>query len=196
MVAMEIAHVHNSNLLNFDDPEVVKKLSVLNKVLLDNMVEPLKNFIHTPPLGDYLNSSISVHFRGCDYLKYTPINHVANSTPQEFLRKIEHLISGKGVFVATDDISFVDIALSRGHDVAYFSDVYRKGPGRGVHIKSFLERWGFINGREQTRKGYEVCRDVYWLSKNDLYIGSNSNLMYYAKLLNPAQRQINLSQTN
>lgn len=196
LVTMEIAYVHNNNLLNFDDPEVIKKLYVLNNVLLDHLTEPVKTFINTPPLGSYSNSSISVHFRGCDYLKNTPINHAANSTPEEFLKKIEQLISGKGIFVATDDILFVNLALSMGHDVAYFPDVYRKGPGRGAHIKSFFERWGFINGRQQNRKGYEVMRDVYWLSKYNLYIGSNSNLMYYSRLLNPAQQQINLSQSN
>lgn len=191
---MELAHIHNQKMMCLDDPSVIEKLSILNRSLFSNLTESMMNFISIPPLGG--EASVSVHFRGCDYLKNTPVNHTPNATPQEFLDKIGKLVLGKGIFVATDDISFINLAMSRGLDVAYFPDVYRKGPGRGVHIKSFLERLGFINGRMQNRKAYEVMRDVYWLSKNNIYIGSNSNLMYYSKLLNPAQQQVNLSQSN
>ena len=190
---MEISYVHNKKLLDFNNPEVVNNLSQINKVLVDNLNVDVRNFIETPPLGNYLNSIVSVHFRGCDYLKNTPLGHAPNSTPSEFLNKISSLIEGQKIFVATDDISFINLLKLSGNEISYFEDVYRKGPGRGSHIKSFYERLGLINKHKQKKKGYEVLRDVYWLSKNNVYIGSNSNLMYYSKLLNPQQHQINLT---
>jgi len=193
LMSMEISYVHNQNFLDFNNPEVVNKLSLMNKVLVDNLNVDVKDFIKTPPLGDYLNNSISVHFRGCDYLINTPLNHVPNSTPQIFLDKISSLIKGCQIFVATDDISFINLMKLSSYEVSYFEDVYRKGPGRGSHFKSFYERLRLINKNKQMRKGCEVMRDVYWLSKNNVYIGSNSNLMYYSKLLNLQQHQINLS---
>jgi hypothetical protein len=190
---MEISYVHNNNLLDFNNPEVVQNLTQINKTLVDHLNEEVKTFINTPPVGDYSNASISVHFRGCDYLKNVPLGHIPNIPPSEFLNKISSLIEGQGIFVATDDVQFINLIKSLQINLSYFEDVSRKGPGRGVHIKSFYERLGLINKHKQKKKGYEVMRDVYWLSKNNVYIGSNSNLMYYSKLLNPHQHQINLT---
>jgi hypothetical protein len=191
--SLEISYVHNKGILDFNDPEVISSLSSINKIIVNNINHDLKIFINKPPLGVNSNSSISIHYRGCDYLKNTPFNHIQNSNPKDFLKKISNLIIGEGVFVATDDISFISQIKALGNNVSYFEDVYRKGPGRGAHIKSLFDKLGLTNKQNQKRKGYEVIRDVFWLSKNNLYIGSNSNLMYYSKLLNSAQHQINTS---
>ena len=190
---IEIDYVHNRSLLECNNSTVIKNLALTNKILLENMNEDLKRFVDIPPSGNYLNTSVSVHYRGCDYLKNTPRDHTKNSTPSEFLKKISELINGKKVFVATDDNSFVKLMETSGYELSFFEDVYRGRPGKGAHFKSFLENLGLINKNKQKIKGYEVIRDVHWLSKNSTYIGSNSNLMYYSKLLNPEQIQVNLS---
>jgi hypothetical protein len=192
---MDIAHVHDSNLLNFENPTVITQLSILNKILLNHLTDEVENFISNRPSGEYFDSTMSVHFRGCDYLKNTPQNHRPNLSPSEFLAKIDSLIPKEPIFIATDDISFIDLALTRERQVSYFTDVYRRGPGKGSHMKSFLQKTGLVNLRAQRRKGLEVFRDVYWLSKSDTYVGSNSNLMYYSRLLNPNQKLININPT-
>jgi len=126
-------------------------------------------------------------------LKNTPLNHAPNRTPSEFLATINYLIAEAPIFVATDDDTFIDLVLSRGLHVSHFRDVYRRGPGRGAHMKSFFQKISIINSHTQHRKGLEVLRDVHWLSKSNTYIGSNSNLMYYSRLLNPNQRLINIT---
>lgn len=191
---IDIAYVHNNNLFNFEHPSVIEQLAVINRALLDNLTDEAKNFINIQPTGEYFKSSISVHFRGCDYLKNTPSNHTPNRSPSEFLATINYFIAGAPIFVATDDDTFIDLVLSRGLHVSHFRDVYRRGPGRGVHMKSFFQKINILNSHKQYRKGLEVFRDVYWLSKSNTYIGSNSNLMYYSRLLNPNQRLINVTE--
>jgi len=191
---LDIAYVHNNNLFNFENPSVIEQLADINRDLLDNLTDEVESFINIHPTGEYFKSSISVHFRGCDYLKNTPLNHAPNRSPSEFLATISDLIAGAPIFVATDDDTFIDLVLSQGRHVSHFKDVYRRGPGRGVHMKSFFQKMSMLNSHKQFRKGLEVFRDAHWLSKSSTYIGSNSNLMYYSRLLNPKQRLINVTE--
>lgn len=84
---------------------------------------------------------------------------------------------------------------SAKYNFAYFNDVYRKGPGKGAHMRNKYDLFFQKNGISQVKKGFEVFRDCYWLSKGEYYLGSNSNLMYYSKLLNPLQVATNTSIT-
>lgn len=190
---IEIAWVHNNQLLSFNDPLVIQDLRLINNVLLSNITPQILEVINTAP--DCLNNffDICVHYRGCDYLKNVPVDHQPNLQPEEFMANIEKLIIGRKFFVATDDDKFLDLLIEKGLDPIYFKDVYRKGPGRGAHIRSRLQRLGLPSLISQNRKGVEVLRDCFWLSKSNHYIGSNSNLMYYSSLLNPNQVSNNVN---
>lgn len=190
---LEISLVHNNQLLSFNDDLVIQELRLINRELLVNMEPDLKDFINSPPSLSSPSFDISVHYRGCDYLKYTPAFHHPNLKPEVFIRYIEKFIFGHKVFVATDDDSFIGILIDKGFDIVYFKDVYRKGPGRGSHTRSWSQHFGLPGLVSQKRKGFEVFRDCFWLSKSNHYIGSNSNLMYYSSLLNPLQVSKNLS---
>ncbi len=193
---IEIDWVFNNKLLNFDDEITKNQLRDINRKLLQNLNSDLKAFLDVPPCHSEVKPAISLHFRGCDYLKNTPSLHQPNYKPNEFLDKVHSLISGNKIFIATDDDSFIKLMQKRGYEISFFLDVYRKGPGRGSHIKSFAERFGYqslTKKLQQKRKAFEVFRDCYWLSKSNTYIGSNSNLMYYSGLLNPIQKQVNLT---
>jgi hypothetical protein len=86
--------------------------------------------------------------------------------------------------------------LDAGYGIAYFKDVYRKGPGKGAHMRAFFDILPFELGVSQVQKGFEVFRGCYWLSKGNTYLGSNSNLMYYSCLLNPSLNTINISKAD
>jgi hypothetical protein len=192
--SLEISWVDNNQLLSFDDEQVVQELRLINNELLVHMSPTLKEFITIPPLN-ISNSSldISVHYRGCDYLKNTPIDHSPNLVPESFIELLDGIIRNKKIFVATDDDSFLKLLIDMGIDVIYFEDVYRKGPGRGSHIRTRWQRLGFPSRVSQKQKGFEVFRDCFWLSKSNLYIGTNSNLMFYSSLLNPSQNLLNVN---
>lgn len=190
---IEIDYIFNRGVTDFNDPDVMRKLAVINDILLGSMGKDLKCFIDNPPLGSYQNTTVSVHYRGCDYLRNVPQNHFRNYTQVKFLTKISEIVEDREMFIATDDYSMIGLMKSYGYEFSYFEDVYRGRPGVGSHFKSFFEKLGFGAPEKQKRKGFEVIRDVHWLSKNRTYIGSNSNLMYYSKLLNLDQDQINLS---
>ena len=185
METLEIAWVHNTGTLNFNDSSVIEFLRKINNDLLDNATNELINFINTKPSFFHENIDISIHYRGCDYLRNIPDNHKQNFFPVQFIKNIEYLISNKNLFVATDDKYFIKILKKSNYNLSYFKDVYRLGPGRGTHMKTMLQRVGFPSLTSPTRKALEVFRDVFWLSKSKCYIGSNSNLMYYSNLLNP-----------
>jgi len=191
---LEISWVHNNQLLSFDDAMVIRGLCSINNELLTNITPYLTEAVNTPPdlSGSFFN--VSVHYRGCDYLKNTPIDHLPNLHPEAFIARIEKFIIGQKFFVATDDDKFLSLLIEKGLTPIFFKDVYRKGPGRGSHIRSKLQRLGLPSLVSQKRKGFEVFRDCFWLSKSNHYIGSNSNLMYYSSLLNSQQITRNVNE--
>jgi hypothetical protein len=189
---LEITKVHNENLLDTTSPAVKNELRMINSDLISQLTPAVLNFINTPPIPLISNFDVSIHYRGSDYLLNTPVGHRPNLQPKEFANVIEKYIAGKYAFLATDDRSFPLLLSRLGHRFCYFKDVYRKGPGRGVHIKSIWQRLGLPALVSQNLKGRQVLRDCIWLSKSNLYIGSNSNLMFYSGLLNPNQTTINL----
>ena len=182
---IEISWVHNSNTLHFNDENVINSLREINNILLKNLTPELTEFINKKPFLFNDNLDLSIHYRGCDYLKNIPENHKQNLDPIQFIDQIKNMIDKVNIFVATDDKFFINILKSKEYNLCYFKDVYRLGPGRGTHMKTRLQRLGFPALTSQKRKALEVFRDVFWLSKSKCYIGSNSNLMYYSNLLNP-----------
>lgn len=191
---MDIAWVYNNHHLEFEEESVIEEIRAINNDLLGRMVPRFREFVIGGPEAARERYDVAVHYRGCDYLKNTPEGHVPNLTPELFVAKLKSILGvGSKVFVATDDKRFIKEFEAAGYNPVYFEDVYRKGPGIGSHHKSFLQKHGLFSPVRQERKGYEVYRDCYWLSKGGLYVGSNSNLMYYSKILNPEQGQINLS---
>lgn len=190
---LDIAWAHNNELLLFETTDVIKELRVINNELLLCITQELKDFIEPPPRLSNFSFNISVHYRGCDYLKNTPVNHQPNLQPKSFIECVHKVLHNQKMFVATDDDSFINLLIDMEFDIAYFSDVYRKGPGRGSHIRTRWQRLGLPSLTSQKRKGFEVFRDCFWLSRSNLYIGSNSNLMYYSSLLNPLQNSLNIT---
>ncbi|MEI6095537.1 MAG: hypothetical protein WCR08_08795 [Gammaproteobacteria bacterium] len=191
---LEISFAHNKRLLSFDDADVIQDIRSINQELILGLTPKLNAFIHSPPDMSYPSFDISIHYRGCDYLKNTPIDHKPNLKPDAFITRIEKLISGRKFFVATDDDTFLNCLFEKSFNPVYFKEVYRKGPGRGSHIRSRLQRLGWPSLVSQKHKGFEVFRDCFWLSKSNYYIGSNSNLMYYSKLLNSQQVSHNINE--
>jgi len=194
--SLEIDWVHNNNIYDINDDKIKSRLRNINANLLAYMRIHLSGFIKSSPDNwGQVAPNVSIHYRGCDYLKNTPKAHVGNYPPRMFLEKIQYYIESNSLFVATDDNSFIGHLSMIKKNFCYFSDVNRRPPGQGVHELSFVEKYIYQSGRSkvsQKRKACEVFRDCYWLSKCDLYIGSNSNLMYYSSLLNINQRQINI----
>jgi hypothetical protein len=189
---LEITRVHNESLLDTNRPEITQELRAINDDLISQLTPSVREFVNTPPRPFVNGFDVSIHYRGCDYLQATPIDHQPNLKPKEFLGVIEKHIAGKRVFLATDDRSFPKILSHLSYKFSYFEDVYRKGPGRGVHIKSLWQRLGLPVLVSQNLKGKQVLRDCIWLSKSNLYVGSNSNLMFYSGLLNSNQITINI----
>lgn len=190
---IEISWVHNNQEIILEDESTISALRDINAELLLSISQDLKRYISEPPAIGVDNFDFSVHYRGCDYLKNTPGDHTPNLNPVDFYKKISpYILKKNNIYVATDDNSFISLLKDNGISINYFNNVTRKGPGRGVHIKSFLDYLN-LSSKIQVSKGFEVFRDCYWLSKGSVYIGSNSNLMYYSKILNKNQKQINLS---
>jgi hypothetical protein len=190
--SLEIAKVHNENLLDTSAANNRQELRAINSDLIAQLTPSVREFVETPPTPLANAFDISIHYRGCDYLQNTPVDHRPNLSPKEFISSIEKNIAGKNAFLATDDLSFPKLLSADGHKFSYFENVYRKGPGRGVHIKSIWQQLGLPAVVSQKIKGKQVLRDCIWLSKSNLYIGSNSNLMFYSGLLNPNQTTINI----
>ena len=165
----------------------------MNEELLLSINQDLKSYISTPPAIGVDIFDISIHYRGCDYLKNTPGDHIPNLNPKDYLKKITpFLLTNHSIYVATDDNSFINLMNNSGASINYFNNVTRRGPGRSVFIKSISD-YLKLDSKIQVSKGFEVFRDCYWLSRGKQYIGSNSNLMYYSKILNKNQKQTNLS---
>lgn len=190
---LEISEIYNNNLLSFYDTSTVEELRKLNNTWLLTLTPTLRAFIDKSPGASGLKCDVSIHYRGTDYLKNTPAYHKPNLSPQEFVTSVGEWVRGRSVFVATDDITFIGLIVATGIEVVYFDDVYRRGPGLGSHVRSKWQRLGLPALYSQEKKGFEVFRDCWWLSRSDLYIGSNSNLMYYSGLLNSAQIRKNVN---
>ena len=135
----------------------------------------------------------SVHYRGGDYLANTPgAFHQKNISPDYYAELLtEHIPEGSNVFVATDDSSFLNILSKKSFAVYSFNDVQRGKPGRGVHRRSKLQKLGFERFSMPWLRGMQVLRDCDHLSKGKVYYGTNSNLMFFASLLNPEMKTIN-----
>jgi hypothetical protein len=194
---IDIAWVHNNRVKDFDDGNIVDGLRKINKELLANITPELSDCILSPPVKYAGDIELSIHYRGCDYLKKTPFDHVPNITPDQFVARIKNNIPlHTKIFVATDDDTFIDKMHCAKYDIAYFNDVYRRGPGKGAHMRNFFDLIPLKSGVSQVKKGFEVFRDCYWLSKAAKYLGSNSNLMYYSSLLSPDIKTINISKSD
>jgi hypothetical protein len=158
------------------------------------MPSKISNYINTAPKNWPTQYDAAIHYRGCDYLKNTPEDHIPNLSPEPFIEQILPLISNKNnIFVATDDSSFLGYLHKRRIKFYAFNDVPRAGPGKGSHIKNRAQKAGIEAFRAPFFRGLKALRDCTHLSKADHYIGSNSNLMYYSKVLNPRMTVDNLS---
>jgi hypothetical protein len=143
----------------------------------------------------YDSNTVSIHYRGCDYLANVPVGHNQNISPSEMAAKVISLLpSDCKIFVATDDKSFLNILSSAGLQFSCFDAVQRGGPGRGIHHKRRLQSLGFEKLHKPFMRGLEVLRDCIFLSQSKYYFGTNSNIMFFARLLNPELCIVNLNQ--
>lgn len=94
--------------------------------------------------------------------------------------------------MASDDRDFPALLASYGINHFVFKDVNRGSPGVGIHHQRFWQKAGFERPSKRRLLGMQVLRDCFHLSKSDLFIGSNSNLMTFAKILNPSMKTINI----
>ena len=193
---LDIGDIWLSTIENIDinSESIINKLFAINTSLQARMPGDISNYTNAKPENWPTHYDVAIHYRGCDYLKNTPKDHVPNLAPEPFIEQILPLISNKNnIFVATDDSSFLRCLRKRNIKFYAFNDVNRAGPGKGSHIKNRLQRAGIEPLKAPFFRGLKVLRDCTHLSKATHYIGSNSNLMYYSRVLNPRIIVNNLS---
>lgn len=177
----------------FDDESVMSELRLILEDLFRQMPAPVFDYISNPPGGWPSRYRTALHYRGCDYLDNVPPFHTPNLDRNEFLRRIRSLIdSESGLFLASDDRHFSELLSGQGFQHFVFDDVMRGRPGVGIHHQRYWQKVGLEHPDKRRLLGLQVMRDCFHLSKADLYIGSNSNLMMFAKLLNPSLEVINV----
>jgi hypothetical protein len=147
-----------------------------------------------PAIRNYQATRVSIHFRGCDYLSNTPEGHQPNLPPDKFLDIVLPMLpTNATIFLATDDHTMISSLRHLGLNILYFKDVDRGTPGRGIHSKTLFQNYGLEAILAPRNRGLQVLRDCVHLSKGDIFFGSNSNIMFFASLLNPAMKLVNLS---
>lgn len=125
--------------------------------------------------------TLGVHVRGTDYTQNYN-GHPIAITVEEEIEKAKMAIQEYGyeqIFVATDDAEYVKkIKEQLSDQVLYFNDTFRSLDGTAVHDS--------IDSRKlhRYRLGLEVLRDVYALSSCKGLIAGQSNVSFFAMVLN------------
>jgi len=177
---------YRSDLL-WDSLDTIQRLSSINKILLSTMPSDIRNFITEVPRNWPNTYSHAIHFRGCDYLHNVPDQHKPNLAPLEFSNQAVRAASPfTNLFIATDDITFLRTPVACKENVYCFRDNIRSVPGRSVHKKTLIQSLGLEKSDHPFLRGVQALRDCHHLSKAELYIGSNSNMLYYSRVLNPS----------
>jgi len=179
--------------LDWQSDSIIREVSAINNDLCQYIPSKVSKYISRTPASWPMEYDVAVHYRGCDYISNVPKDHRQNFAKEEFLEKcIPYIKGSKKIFVATDDNSFISFLNANGLKPYSFSDVFRGGPGKGVHYRSRRQEKGFEFINRPYLKGVQVLRDCNHLSRSAMCIGANSNLMYYAKVLRPEIQLINL----
>ena len=180
--------------LDWQGSSVISQLSTINAELLESCPTRVTKYINQTPKSWPNQYDIALHYRGCDYLANTPSHHKPNFSKEIFFEKcLPYLKTNKTIFVATDDNSFVNFLENKDINFYTFKDVIRGSPGKGVHAINRFQKIGLELPHKPFLRGTQVLRDCVHLSRADQYVGSNSNLMYYANVLNPGILLTNLS---
>lgn len=121
---------------------------------------------------------IGVHYRGTDF-KNNYGNHPVSMGVDDYVDEIEGLIKQYDypIFLATDDLAALDFLKKKfGSRIMYFDDVVRGDNNLSVICK------------EEDRKdhhfllGYEVLRDMYTLSKADIFVSGLSQVSMFTEI--------------
>jgi len=172
---------------------IISELSKINHALVQSSPAKVNRYINKIPPSWPSTYDLAIHYRGCDYLANVPLHHKQNFDKETFLRQcMPFLENAKSIFVATDDDSFLKFLEKQGLRFFAFKDVIRGKPGRGVHAISQWQEKGLEHPQKPFLRGIQVLRDCTHLSRAKQYIGTNSNLMYYANVLNPRIKLVNL----
>lgn len=149
----------------------------------------IQKYIHIKPhvqdkIDDFVEKYFSspfivgIHYRGTDKVTESPRIPYENAVAKlnEYINYYK--ISNYKIFVATDEIEFLNYIQSLFHDkVIYNVDAIRSNDGKPVHINVDDDHY---------KLGEDALIDSVLLSKTNLLIRTHSHLSFWSTLLNPS----------
>ena len=125
---------------------------------------------------------LGVHIRGTDYNYYVP-GHPSPLAPEDYYPFVDEAIELYGydkIFLATDDIRFIQAFDERYTNVIYYDDVHRSDGDVNV---SFVHNERHLN---HYLNGLEVIRDMYTLATCESLIAGVSNVSISSRIFRQA----------
>lgn len=128
------------------------------------------------------NWTLAIHRRASDHSMHTDI-----LAKDKFIKKIiSHLNDHKGIFIATDEIGFVELCKKELENTNIFSNEVERTSGNvGIH---FLPS----NQSIRVQRGIDILADVVSIAKAKTLLCGASGIPAMAQILNPSLQIVDI----
>lgn len=164
---------------DFDPWPTEKQLDLLGYIQYFPYNERIENYLKYNIKN--INNCLGIHFRGTDHCQHVdevPLNMYLNSSMSEFLSH-----DYDSIFICSDEENIIEQFRKFFNDKLNFKNIIFNDVNRS-RTKIALHHSGF-DFSTRIKLGDEVLLDSHSLSKCSTIIGKTSNLVTYARILNP-----------
>ena len=164
---------------NFDPWPTKKQLDLLRYIQYCPYNERIEKYLKYNIKS--INNCLGIHFRGTDHCQHVdevPLDTYLNSAMLEFFNT-----SYDSVFICSDEEDVIEQFQKFFNDKLNFKNIIFNDVNRSK-TKTSLHHSGF-DSDTRIKLGDEVLLDSHSLSKCSTVIGKTSNIVTYARILNP-----------